>query len=99
MGAPACLAALGVLPLRRPRGATAPAAPPPLAPDDAPWPLPARRALAAGAAAGAIFGFAFALRAGVAIGPVVALLLWRGVSARTLIVMAGGVVGVCGGAL
>ena len=36
-----------------------------------------------------VFGFVFALRAGVAIGPVVALVLWRGMSARAMILTAG----------
>jgi hypothetical protein len=36
-----------------------------------------------------LFGFVFALRAGVAIGPAVALVLWRGASPRTLITAAG----------
>jgi hypothetical protein len=62
---------------------------PPL--DDPPamrWPL--RRALAAGLAAAAIGGFVFALRAGIFIGPAVALLLWRGASTRFLVLAAGG---------
>jgi hypothetical protein len=43
----------------------------------------------AGLAAAAVFGFAFALRAGVAIGPAVALVMWRGFSARAMIAAAG----------
>jgi hypothetical protein len=62
--------------------------------DDRPWRLPLRQALVAGAAAGAVFGFVFALRAGVAIGPAVALLLWRGVSPRLLISAAGALLAV-----
>ena len=46
------------------------------------WPL--RRALAAGVAAGLVLGFVFALRAGAVLGPLTFLVLWRGVSARTL---------------
>jgi hypothetical protein len=56
--------------------------------------LPARHALLAGAAAAAVFGFAFALRAGVVIGPVVALAMWRGVSPRRLIMAAGALLAV-----
>jgi hypothetical protein len=44
------------------------------------------------AAAG--FGFVFALRAGVLIGPAVALILWRGVPARALTLAAGGLLAV-----
>ncbi|MEA2435596.1 MAG: arabinofuranan 3-O-arabinosyltransferase, partial [Thermoleophilaceae bacterium] len=61
----------------------------PLEPDDRPWRLPVRSALLAGAAAAVVFGFVFALRAGVVIGPVVALVLWRGMSPRTMILIAG----------
>jgi hypothetical protein len=73
---------------RPPRGAHA-EPPPDLAVDDAPRPWPLRRALVAGLAAGAVLGFAFALRAGVAIAPAVALILWRGWSPRVLILAAG----------
>jgi arabinofuranan 3-O-arabinosyltransferase len=58
-------------------------------PDDSPWRLPLAHALAAGAAAALVFGFAFALRAGIVIGPVTALVLWRGISARAMITTAG----------
>ena len=47
------------------------------------------RALLAGSAAGLVLGLVFALRAGVVIGPAVALLLWRGVGARHLVLAAG----------
>ena len=51
-------------------------------PDDAPWRLPlARRARRRRGGRGR-FGFAFALRAGVVIGPAVALALWRGIPRR-----------------
>ena len=53
----------------------------------------ARRAALAGLAAGAVLGFVFALRAGVVIAPAVALLLWRGVGPRTLLLAAGGLLG------
>ncbi|HEX8119877.1 MAG TPA: alpha-(1-_3)-arabinofuranosyltransferase family protein [Solirubrobacteraceae bacterium] len=56
------------------------------------WPL--RRALLAGLAAGVVLGFVFAIRAGIVIGPAVALLLWRGVPARTLSIAAGALLAV-----
>ena len=84
----ACLALLALLVLRRPRGAGASLAPLPDAPARA-WPL--RSALAAGVAAGLVLGFAFALRAGAVLAPLTFLVLWRGVSARTLALLAGGI--------
>ena len=51
--------------------------------------LPLRWALAIGAAAGFVGAFVFALRAGVVIGPAVALLLWRGVGPAALAMAAG----------
>ncbi|HYI80545.1 MAG TPA: alpha-(1-_3)-arabinofuranosyltransferase family protein [Thermoleophilaceae bacterium] len=51
--------------------------------------LPLRWALAIGAAAGLAGAFLFALRAGVVIGPAVALLLWRGVGPAALALTAG----------
>jgi hypothetical protein len=94
-GALGCLVLLGIVVVRRHRrGAAAAAAPAPLAVDDRPWRLPLRHALLAGAAAAAVFGFAFALRAGVVIGPAVALAMWRGVSARALITAAGALLAV-----
>jgi arabinofuranan 3-O-arabinosyltransferase len=56
--------------------------------------FPPGRALAVGAAAGLVCAFLFALRAGIVIGPALAILLWRGVPARTLAVWAGGLLGV-----
>lgn len=56
---------------------------------DGPLRMPLRAALAIGAAAGVLGGFVFALRAGVVIGPAVALLLWRGAGAATLALAAG----------
>jgi len=93
IGALACLVLLGLLLLRRPRRARSPV-PEPLEASDSPLELPARQALAAGIAAAAIFGFVFALRAGVVIGPAVALILWRGASARTLTLAAGALLAV-----
>jgi hypothetical protein len=51
--------------------------------------LSLRWALAIGVAAGLMSGFVFALRAGVVIGPAVALLLWRGVGPSVLALVAG----------
>jgi len=84
----ACLALLALLVLRRPRAAAASLAPLPDAPARA-WPL--RRALIAGVAAGLVLGFVFALRAGAVLGPLTFLVLWRGLSARTLALLAGGI--------
>jgi arabinofuranan 3-O-arabinosyltransferase len=91
IGALACLVLLGLVALRGRRALAAPAQgpPAPIEPDDRPWRLSARHAVLAGLAAAAVFGFAFALRAGVAIGPAVALVMWRGFSARAMIAAAG----------
>jgi hypothetical protein len=62
--------------------------------EDSRRPLPARRAAVAGLAAALVFGFVFALRAGVFIGPAVALVLWRGVAPRALTLAAGGLLAV-----
>jgi hypothetical protein len=48
-----------------------------------------RRTLVAGAVAALVFGFLFGLRAGAVIGPAYALILWRGLSTRRLILAAG----------
>jgi arabinofuranan 3-O-arabinosyltransferase len=53
-----------------------------------------RIAVALGAAAGVAAAFVFALRAGVVIGPAVALLLWRGVGPAALAAAAGALVAV-----
>jgi arabinofuranan 3-O-arabinosyltransferase len=90
IGAIACLALIGLLVLRRPRRREEWVRERDIEPDDRPWRLPARRALLAGAGAAVLFGFVFALRAGLVIGPVTALILWRGASPRTLIATAGG---------
>jgi arabinofuranan 3-O-arabinosyltransferase len=88
IGALACGLLLVLLALRRSRRR---AEEPPRAFEvaDAPWRLPLKQALIAGVVAGAAFGFVFALRAGVLIGPAVAFLLWRGVTARALTLGAG----------
>jgi len=57
-------------------------------------PLGWRTALAIGIGAGLVGGFLFALRAGVIVGPAIALLLWRGVGARTCALAAAGLAGV-----
>jgi arabinofuranan 3-O-arabinosyltransferase len=84
-----CLLMLAVLVLRRPR--------PPRPDDCGAWPgTPDARlgpfkpshAAAVGLAAALAGGFLFALRAGVVIGPLVFLLLWRGVTLRVLIIAA-----------
>jgi hypothetical protein len=88
LGALACLVLLGVLLLRRPR--RIPHAPPePIAVDDRSRRLPLRRAAVAGLAVGAVLGFVFALRAGLVIAPAVALILWRGLTPRQLLLAAG----------
>jgi arabinofuranan 3-O-arabinosyltransferase len=84
----ACLALLALLVLRRPRPGAASLAPLPDAPARA-W--PPRRALVAAVAAGLVLGFVFALRAGAVLAPLTFLVLWRGLSARTLALVAGGI--------
>jgi arabinofuranan 3-O-arabinosyltransferase len=56
--------------------------------------LPFRTAVAAGVLAAVVFGFAFSLRAGVAIGPGMVALLWLGLGVRVLVACAGGLLGV-----
>ena len=53
-----------------------------------------RSALLLGLAAGLVIAFIFALRAGLVLGPVVGLLLWRGVTNRVLFLIAGGLLAV-----
>jgi arabinofuranan 3-O-arabinosyltransferase len=84
---------LALLVLRRPRR--------PDARGGAPWPVAARlgpmkasHAAAAGVVAALAGGLVFALRAGVVIGPLVFLLLWRGVSVRALTAAAALLLGV-----
>ncbi len=84
----ACLAMLALLVLRRPCAVAASLAPLPDARVRR-WPL--GPALGAGVAAALVLGFVFALRAGAVLGPLVFLVLWRGVSARTLALAGGGV--------
>ncbi|MDX6697506.1 MAG: arabinofuranan 3-O-arabinosyltransferase [Solirubrobacteraceae bacterium] len=80
---------LGFLLLRRPGPETVTAQRAPAPEPDPPARLPWPRALAFAAAAAAVLGFVFALRAGVAVFPVVALVLRYGVGGRAL-ALAGG---------
>jgi hypothetical protein len=82
------LALLAVGGWRR-RGETRAAATIRESPPPTPGPLPLRWALAVGVAAALVGGFLFAVRAGVVIGPAVALLLLRGVGAGPLALVAG----------
>ena len=91
LGALSCLVLLLVIALYRP---PAPAA----ASEPAPAPLAgaglarrwsAARALLGGVLAAAVFGFLFGLRTGAVIGPAFALILWRGVGNRALLLAAG----------
>ena len=86
----ACLLALAFLVVRRrSRGGRPALAAVGDAGETRAWPL--HRALVAGVLAAAVLGFVFALRAGVVLGPVVALVLRRGIGAGTL--------ALCGGTL
>ena len=84
-----CLALAALLVVRR-RGAPAPV-PAPIPDDPAPRRWPPRRAIVAGVVAALVLGFLFAIRAGVVLGPAIALILAFGVPARRL-ALAGGVV-------
>jgi hypothetical protein len=83
----ACLALLVLLVARRPRAPAASLAP---LRDARPTRWPPGRALAAGVVAAVVLGFVFALRAGVVLGPLTFLVLWRGIAPRTLALAAGG---------
>jgi arabinofuranan 3-O-arabinosyltransferase len=93
LGALACLILLAVVLAGwlRARRRAAPGAAGPMLPraGHGPARLPAGKAVLAGLVATAVLGFVFALRAGVVIGPALALLLWRGVGERVLILAAG----------
>jgi hypothetical protein len=91
----AALVLLAVVVWPRRRGGTEPAPPAELPePDAGLRPRPLVLALAAGALAGGVSGFVFALRAGVLIGPGVALILWRAIPSRQLVLAAGALLGV-----
>ena len=90
IGGAVCLVLVAIVLLRRPRRRPGAEPPPELPIDDRRLPWPVGAAALAGLAAGALLGFVFALRAGLVIAPVVALILWRGWSPRVLIAMAGG---------
>jgi hypothetical protein len=64
--------------------------PRPLAEGAPPGRRPLRQAVAAGAVAAVALGLAFGLRAGPPIGAAVALVLWRGIGVRALLLAAGG---------
>ncbi|HEU0018906.1 MAG TPA: alpha-(1-_3)-arabinofuranosyltransferase family protein [Thermoleophilaceae bacterium] len=87
LSAIACAALLALLAIGAIRGQYYP--PSEVSGDAAETATPLRWALAIGAAAGLVGAFLFALRAGVVIGPAVALLLWRGVGPAALAVTAG----------
>jgi arabinofuranan 3-O-arabinosyltransferase len=87
---------LGYLLLRRRRGRPAGSAPPaPVAalPEGARR-VPLARAAAIGLAAAVVLSVLFAIRAGVFLGPLVAVVLWRGIGARLLTATAGVLLGV-----
>lgn len=84
----ACLLLLVLLAIRRPGPATLDEAP--WAPTAPPGRLSLPRALAVAAPLAAVLGFVFALRAGVALFPVLTFVLWRGVRWRTLALAGGG---------
>lgn len=93
LSALACLALLAILLLRRPAGAAA-GTPRDLDLAAAVQGMAPRRAVAIGLVAAGALGFVFAARAGVVIGPVVALILWRGFPARLPAIVAGAVLAV-----
>ncbi len=90
----ACLALLAYLLLARGRRRSAPVPDAELAVTSSAERWALRGALLAGVLAAAVFGFAFSLRAGLAIGPGVALVLWLGVPVRVLVAAACGLLAV-----
>jgi len=73
----------------RRRLAAAPAPLPLPAPPDRPRRLEPGRAVLVAVVAAAVLGFCFGLRAGVVLGPLLGLVLWRGVADRVLVLAAG----------
>jgi hypothetical protein len=94
LSALACLVLLGFLALRRPGAEIAPAAAPEPRPEPTSTGLPLRRAAAIGLLVAAPLAFVFALRAGIGLFPIVTFLLWRGVGARRLALLAGGLLAI-----
>lgn len=81
----ACLALLAFLLIGSVRrGRHAPIARRADLPDGTPGRIPLPKALAIGVGASLVLGFVFALRAGVVLGPLTALVLWRGIGAKAL---------------
>jgi hypothetical protein len=102
LAAAGCLGMLVLLAIgwRRRRGRAGRPGPAPELPEgavavaDRPPHMPLGRAAAVGVAAALACGLVFALRAGLVAGPVIAVILWRGVGARTLILAAGALLAV-----
>ena len=102
LAAVGCLGMLAVLAVgwRRRRGRAGQPGPEPELPEDAvavadrPPHMALGRAAAVGAAAALACGVVFALRAGLVAGPLIALILWRGVGTRSLILAAGALLAV-----
>ena len=94
LSALACLLLLGFLVARRPGPETLRAAAPVTPSDAPPERLALPRAAGIGAAIAVALGFLFAIRAGVALFPVVTFVLWRGIGARTLALVAAGLLAV-----
>ena len=86
----ACLLLLALLLLRRPGPETVRGPRDAALAEHPPARMPLRRALLAAAPLAAGLGFVFALRAGVALYPVLVLVLWRGIGAGALALAAGG---------
>ncbi len=79
------------MPTSAPTPTAAPAATPTAAPATTPTGL--ERSILVGVISGAVIGFVFGIDAGVVAIPAVALILWRGVGARPLIIAAGVLLG------
>ncbi len=93
----ACLVCLVLIALGWRRRGAPPAAAPVIAPAQreapvSPWPL--RRAAAAAVIAGCVFAFVFGLVPGIIAIPAIALVLWRGIGARTLTLTAMALLGI-----
>jgi arabinofuranan 3-O-arabinosyltransferase len=85
IGCAALLVLLGIGAWRRRRRASAlPAAPAPLPEPPPPAPLPILTALAIAIPGAAVVGATFGLRAGAVAAPLLTILLWRGITDRTL---------------